>query len=459
MDSMALSAKKAVTITGLVLLAIVLAVGAALLLLYAIPVSHPSFNRRCERMLVRRLALDSCGSKKVSLKVFKGVSITDLVMVRNVGNRKKVRISLPVVAVEYRFVPVFKALFFNKRPATHRKPVSDNKDNRAVSAAKRQGVFSLPTLYAVLSSKSLRVSPWLQMISCEKGAAFIDSQGVAIAAFEGVTGEMLLANAATSHADIALGIEKAALYGINAHDNELSCTMDSSRCSIKTMKGTIFGGKAVASMDLDLAHDSIIFGAVALKGASLAELYALADGTEGSLKGKGDLHLDILPGIAHTGLLQAKGTVSCRDVFADRIAVLKQFALLTGLGSLSAVTFRNAEASFTLSKGVLSSADIRGDGDPLSLKMSGWVRTRDGYFNLNVYGVFEKHYRDSVNTIVWESLFPEDKGRRSFRCKVYGTPASPSVSLDKELAKRAVNTAVKSLEKEIQAIKSILMGK
>jgi hypothetical protein len=448
---MTITGKKIGKTTGIILLLVVLATGVALVLLYAIPVSHPSLTKHVERALLRELALDSCSSGKVTLKVFKGISVTDLFMVKSIGDHQKLLVSIPALKAEYRFVPVV-ASFFTKKKAAHLKPGSDKKVNQTVPSFKRRKEFSLGRIYSALSQKNIQVSPYLQTLSCDKGAAFIDSQGVENAALGGIKGAVRIKRSKPFHSEIKISIEKAELYGIKAHDYSISFTVNGSRCIVKEFEGNLFSGKASATFDLDLMHDSITAGSLELKGISLGDIYAVAGNTKGVLKGKGALSMKIHPGIARIGLLNGEGAVSFHDISADRIPVIKQFALLTGLGSLSAVTFREAEASFAVREGKISSDDIKGDGDPLSLKMSGWVRTRDGYFNFNVYGIFEKHYKDSVNTIVWESLFPEDKGRRSFRCKVCGTTSSPSVSLDKELAKRAVGTAVKSIEQEIKAI-------
>ena len=75
-----------------------------------------------------------------------------------------------------------------------------------------------------------------------------------------------------------------------------------------------------------------------------------------------------------------------------------------------------------------------------------------GIFVCERWHDFEAYYKDSISLVIWDAMLPEKDGRRLFECRVYGTPGSPTVSLDKKIARRAVKSVFKSFQKELKGM-------
>ena len=93
-------------ILGLVIFALILGI----IVLCFFPVSHSYLNKKTVEVIQKKGALDSCAVRKVSLTLFRGVLIHDLLCVKKIDKKKRIRIDIPITRVDYRVLRTFRYL-------------------------------------------------------------------------------------------------------------------------------------------------------------------------------------------------------------------------------------------------------------------------------------------------------------------------------------------------------------
>lgn len=428
-------------IIGLVIFALML--GTVTLCFF--PVSHSYLNRKTVEVFQKKWALDSCTVRKVSLTLFRGLLIHDLLCIKKIDREKSIRTEIPITRVDYRVLRTFRnwGKIQSSLKTTSKKRIKRKLINKK---------YLLNYLYTVILKSDTLIFSCINAIIFERVNVSIDSLGSRGAGIEKMRCTIHIAGEAPSLLKIKLSADKMTSKWIQALKPKVNMKLDGPHCVIKRFSCNSFGGKLDAEFDLNMLYNRINRAHITLKKADLEKIYLTLGGEEGSLNGKCNIELDIDTSTTEFSSLEAAGSVTLSKVSADQIPLITKIALLLGMEKLSHLSFKKIKGDFNIGEGKILVDSLDGDGDPLSLSMSGWVKPEDGYFNFKMSGIFESYYEDSMSAIAWNTLIPEDDGRRSFICTVYGTPDYPTVSLDRKLMRRAAKNIFQGLKDDLKSI-------
>lgn len=411
------------------------------------PLSSTHFVKRAKKLL-KHAAIDSCTMDKVSLTLYSGVIIKNLHIHERVDAKKTVHAHLPEVKIDYRFFKVVprwkksKAALKNRFLAKANKSKSRGKGNST----------ALPTLYNNTIKPSLLLLSCIKTVSL-KGAAFhVDSLGTKVLEVSGLDCRVKVNQADSSRMKIKLSADTFQNTQVKVLQMRSKVSIDSSLCTVDRITGKVFNGTMKGALTLDLPKNRIVSGNIGLKDIYLEKMYRSRRDETGTMSGRCNFSMVLDPGVADLGALEGRGTFAMRDVSMNELPALKKFVRLTDLTSLFHLTFKKLQGDFVIKDGKVTSDTITGEGKPISVNASGWFKQEKGKYNYKVKGLFDAEYKDSIPRIVWNALVPEEKGRRSFFCTVYGDEKSLSVSLEKRVMRRAINNAFEEFGKEMEGL-------
>ena len=428
-------------IIGLVIFAFIL----GMVILCFSPISHSYLNKKTVEVFQKKGALDSCSVRKVSLIIFRGLLIHDVLCIKKIDRNRSVRIEIPVIRIDYRLLRAFKSW---GKIESSLKVTDKNKRKYKLSNKK----YLLNYLYSTVFKADTLLLPCINLLVFERARIIIDSLGSGMASGEKVSGTIHVNKDDPSICKIKLSADKIKGNGILALKPRASIKLDGPHCVIKKISCISYGGKVNARFDLDMVNNKINAAHIDLRKADLGKIYSSLKKDEGFLKGKCSVTFNFDTSIAEFNSLKGSGKMELSKVSAVEIPLITTIALLLDMEKLSRLTFKKINGDFNIKGKKFFIDSLEGKGDPLSLAMSGWVEPERQYFHFEVSGAFERYYKDSVSAITWNTLIPEEDGRRSFICTVYGTPDYPSVSLDRELMRRAAKNIFKGIKEDLKSI-------
>jgi len=429
-----------------VLAAVLIAVGSCVLIGFYLPISHVSFNKKTEKIIKKKAGLDSCVTGKVKITLFRGITITDLVCIKDLDTEKRLMVTIPSVRIRYRLLKIvsrWKALNTALFPAQKR---IRKKKIRWHSRT----IVSM--LYSRIISADTLVLSCVNSLAVKNARVSIDSPDTTVFQVKDIDGIIRVPGGSAQHLKVKLSAKELKTDAIRVSRPVVSMQFDGPWCVIKKAEGTVFDARYNAKCELDCMQDKIINGLFEITNFDLTQLYATLDDTLGSIAGRGTFIMMIDTGNSDFTNFKGRGHIKMTDVIADEIPLITTVALLTELEGLSHLTFKEITGDFVVKEGKIYSDNIEGPGDPLSVYITGWIRPEDVNFDFDLKGIFEAYYKDSISVIVWNAMLPEEDGRRLFKCTVYGTPDSPTVSLDKKIARRAVRSVFQSLRQDLKGI-------
>ncbi len=410
------------------------------------PVSHTSFSGKAAKIVLKKTGVDSCTVKRVTITGYRGISISGIRCVNNLGSSKELIISIPTVRIPYYFLrvlanrKVFQEILNPQRKRTAKKRLKGNSS---------QNLF---TLYSRAFSTDTVLFSCIKSIHAVNGTFSVDSAGEEIMRGEGINALFKIKKASSSLLKVICSAKKLHSEKFHITNPHLIMTCKGPQWSIEKASGNVFDGSFSGNGDINILENRIDKCTFAIDTIDLEKWYTTLNDTTGSLSGRGSLTMELdSSGITFPSLL-GRGSIKLTNIAADEFPLANTLALLTELSCLSHLRFKEVTGDFIVSRGRIRSENIEGSGDPLSVSVSGTVKPGGVSFDFDMMGIFESWYKDSVSAMVWNSMLPLADDRRMFKCRLYGTPQKPSVSLDKKIAQRAVRSVFKSLGDEIKGM-------
>lgn len=419
---------------------------AGIAFIYFFPISHSYFNRKVENILHGTFAFDSCSVKKVSWRIFKGVTLTDLQYSTQTDKNKTVKFTCPTVKIEYKIDAIlqhrkyFYTLLTSGLKRTQPKPPA---------------TFSgqpLRALYNALYLTDTVLINAMKSIELKQGRLAIDSAGNIQTFVDIINGRIDCPADSLRAFSASFTAQKLAHRNYWMSRLHLRTLIDGATCTISKASVKLYGGTLSGSGTLDLLNEKITSGEAVLNRCNLDRIYSAFYKGKGSCKGDLTIKIKVNESCFSPVAFSAHGTVHVKNVVVEKVPLVKKVAQLTELDGLSRLTFNEVEGNFELKNDTLFSDTIRAEGDPLSGTTIGWHCCGRNYFNFFMNGTLESYYKDSVAPIIWDAMLPAKDGKRSFRFTVYGTPESPSVSLDKAFTQHAVRSVFKSIGDELKSM-------
>jgi hypothetical protein len=307
-------------------------------------------------------------------------------------------------------------------------------------------------LYSRIISADTLVLSCVKLLAVKNARVSIDSLDALMLQVKAIDGTIRVPGGSVQHLKVKLSAKELRSDAIRVSRPVVTMQFDGPWCVIKKAEGTVFDAKFKVKCELDCMQNKIINGLFEITNFDLAQWYATFNDTLGSLDGRGTFLMMIDTCDSDFKGVTGRGHIKMTDVIADEIPLITTIALLTELEGLLHLTFKEITGDFVVKEGKIYSDNINSHGDPLSVYIKGWIRPEDVHFDFDLKGVFEAYYKDSVSAIVWNAMLPDEDDRRLFKCTVYGTPDSPTVSLDKKIARRAVRSVFQSLGQDIKGM-------
>jgi len=189
---------------------------------------------------------------------------------------------------------------------------------------------------------------------------------------------------------------------------------------------------------------------VRVDGADLNRLYSSRPRRKGTLSGRADFAVDFERSRWEPDSLAATGTFDLADVTTDTIPVLASIVVMLAVPQLSRLDFDRIRGDLALGQGVLTCKNVDGTGRPVDLESSGWIM-QGGELEFEVACTFHREYADSISSLAWNALIPDDNGRRRFECTISGTFDRPRISISSQIRRRAVRNVFENIRRDFKS--------
>jgi hypothetical protein len=124
------------------------------------------------------------------------------------------------------------------------------------------------------------------------------------------------------------------------------------------------------------------------------------------------------------------------DGYRDLKAAKRSFKLM----GINSINFDKITFPFVSSGDSLITELVVAKRDDVEVSGSGYTRIKDSYFNFKINGELDGSLEKEVSPVIWDALLPLENGGKSFNGKVRGVPSNYTVSVDKKLMKRSINS-------------------
>lgn len=430
---------------GIAILSILLIIITGLLIIRFVAFSPENMKKKAEKILYMSV-VDSCSVGSIEIKALRGIIIHDIKVVKSITEEKTLRVSIPELFINYKLFKI----------VSQKKAFEDAIKGRFSKLIMRElnpEMGYLPFLYSQITGSDTTLLSCTKSIEFENITIEIDSLGEIYKEIKDVSGEIRIKRAKTgsTRLKIKLFIDEIMLNGIRISDLKTNIKIKGHYCEIKKLTCEPLGGKFKGEFNLNLRDNQINSGEFEIINFDLEKLYLAKSEEEGTILGKCNCFWAFDSCTFRLDSLKGKGKLQANGFSAKDLPIQKKIASLTSLKSLKHIQFEKVEGVFVAEENRIKCDTIEAYGKPLSLNASGYFEPANQYYSFELRGIFERHYKDSVSEIIWEALFPEKRGRRSFRCTISGTPENAGVSFDKKQAKRAINSVIKSISKDIKS--------
>jgi hypothetical protein len=411
------------------------------------PLSHPYINKRAEQFF-KYAGVDSCKTGMVTVIPYKGdIRLTDFVLRQKIDEKWQLTIELQDVSAVFVLSHLLKKYktCFQLLKNKMRSSVFIREFFQGVGSGSGKKIEYFSSLYKEMNGVDTVLLSCVKSLRCSRIGLYADSINQTVFSINSLSAVV------TKPVRDTIGIIcKAKMDSVKhrefvAEGVEVALTMYGPILHVSTLTARVCDGFVQSTGSIDMPHDAINTWKVDYRGGNLEKLYALKQHHEGSLTGTCDLTMQVKPGPIEVDKLQGTVKVSMDTVRADELPVMKRVALLTSIMGFEHMRFSTIDGDFKIDKKRISTNNLSGTGYPLTLQAKGWVQPDTGSFNFNVKAIVAASYKDSLIPIIWNTLMPQPDGSRCFSLTIFGTEQSPNVSLEKDLAKRAINSIFESL--------------
>jgi hypothetical protein len=218
-------------------------------------------------------------------------------------------------------------------------------------------------------------------------------------------------------------------------------TIDISQCKLKS-----FGGRIRLETRLNAEKQTISSLALSIDDLDFGAWSRLSDTGNGRLGGRADFRFTLDSSALHADSLHGKGTLSVARFEIVRFPFQKSLVTMLMYPGLRHLSFKKFKANLKLKPGKIIETDANGEGDTLSVKMDGWIRT-DGLLNEKLECTLTRAGVGTLPEFAQKTLEDAPGGGRVLRCRVYGMIQNPKVSVESRVI---IQKAVTNMFEEVK---------
>jgi len=225
---------------------------------------------------------------------------------------------------------------------------------------------------------------------------------------------------------------------------------DGEQISLIDGSGTVYGGKLRADASINLRNASLIGGKLTIAELDLEQFCKQTKFTQGSMSGKVNISAALEESnVSAIDSVKASGIITVKNLTAINLPLQNTQIMNFVSSELKTLRFSEIKGDFTLSRSRLRFKEIKGAGDIMSFKSTGWVGL-DASLDQNFDGVFSKTFSNTLSGLVRLSLEADTSGGRRFNCKISGTFQNPRVEVDNSVYGRAAGNAISNAAQGIR---------
>jgi len=224
-------------------------------------------------------------------------------------------------------------------------------------------------------------------------------------------------------------------------------SVDDQNIELTNGGGSVFGGKLLVNLAVDVRQSKILSGEAVLSGLDLEKFCVGTGFSPGRLAGKVDMDARADGGSpVRLDSVKAKGRVTITNLTAADLA-LQTAPVVNHLSrDLRLLRFSEVKGGFAIAGGRLYFKEIAGIGDVLKFSSAGWVGF-DGKLSQDFEGELSGVFVAGLSKLVRSSLEKTENDGGRFKCKIGGTFHNPHIEVDRSVYDRAIGGFFKNLFK------------
>jgi hypothetical protein len=245
--------------------------------------------------------------------------------------------------------------------------------------------------------------------------------------------------------------EECVLGALPVENPHGTLTINNDGMIIDVVKGSIYNGKIRGRAEMSRKKDMSRTGVLSVTGIDLQKMYESSSKNVGDLSGFADVRLSLDSLSPDADSQKCTGQFVLRKLSLDRVPVLSTIVVSLAVPRLSKLYFSRVQGDIAVEGERITCTDIQGEGRPVDIESSGWAKT-DGTFNFNLACAFNAEYEDSLSSLAWNAMIPQDNGGRRFECVISGAWDNPRVKISRTIKRRAVRNVFQNFRRELKAI-------
>lgn len=418
---------------GVALLAVI-----GLLLLGFFPVSHPRLTQKVVE-LVKRQGLDSCSIGNLTVAIWKGVSFHNVSFAGKTPAGDCYEVKAPVLTMKCNlFMLAVKYAKIKQIAATEFKGLN--------TGGRKEPVKVVQSILKVVES-----SRYIKGAAISKAEVKIEKNGAFSMQGTGIELEVIFSQESANRFKGFFGAADLAWAHIEvARQVSGDFSYDDGMISIARCKAKTFDGRMKLEARMNLQKSTLDQFSFSIADLNLSNWSSFSDTTNGRLSGKADVRFELDSTRLLADSLKGKGTVSVSRFEIVRFPFQRSLVTMLMYPGLSHLNFKKFRADLKLKPGKILETDATGEGDTLSVKTDGWIRT-DGLLNEKLECTLTKAGVAALPDFAQKTLEDAPGGGRVLKCRLYGMIQNPKVSVEsKVILQKAVTNMFEEVRNNLQ---------
>jgi hypothetical protein len=396
-----------------------------------IPLSHPVVTRRVAAM-AGNLGVDSCSIGRVTVTLWKGVTLSEVVFSGHVDSTASYTMSLDRC--------VFKGNLASAAIAWFRKgvvllPISQEKPlrtaGRIIGTGIESGIF--------------------RKASVDRAQVEVRNVMAAPVQIKGINADLTVMKQGGSVVQGPLTIQSILVGGASAARNlSAVVSLDTAGVTVTQGKGTALDGKLRCAGRITFEPKYLSALTLSVKNMDLGEWNRFADTAHGYCTGRVDLELAMAPSDLVLDSLRGKGSLSIAHCTLRRFPFQKTLCTMFAFPYFARPLFHRVNGAFTIAPGGVLSAEATGVGDTINLTISGWIAAK-GTLSEKISCEFTKAGTRALPEFLRKTLEETRGGERAIRFRIYGKISDPKFEIEsKQILQNAVQNLFDNVKSNLQ---------
>lgn len=401
------------------------------------PLSHSFFTQYAQAFIEKSSKPDSCTVGKVTLTPWKGITLYD-VSVYGYTNQNsayelhlsKVRISCNIIQIVLKWSQIKTSyLEFRKHFwETAQNDICAALDALLRFAAQEENIKSI-----LIDGQNINILKENESLVAAEKFSFDITRSK-----ENIQNLELAFEAAEFHylKNVITFLRTSAIY-----DNR---TININKC-----RGRIFDGKFRMNTDLNLQSRLVLCFTLSASDLSIDQLMAPLGTMYGCFHGKTNIDINLEPSALSIDSIKGKGIFHASDLIIEESPVQQALVDLFSIPNLYELPFTKMKMELKIAGRDSFFTDITGTGEVLDFKSKGQVNL-NGILNQRIDAAFSDNITNEFPEFIANSLEVNEDDRKTIRCRVYGSFASPKVELDKEILKKTIGNVFEQMKENFK---------